>query len=78
MTVDSVDIELGENITAYKGVILLDAGADFDSYLWVLGIQPKQYLFLKLEVLVTVNSSSCEGTDNIDVEFTNIRLSLEK
>ena len=22
---------------------------------------------------VTVNSSSCEGTDNIDVEFTNIQ-----
>ena len=75
VTIEPIEIELGENITACNGgVVLLDAGADFDSYLWNTGDTTQTILVSEAgSYSVTVNSSSCEGTDNIDVEFTNIQ-----
>ena len=75
VTIEPIEIELGENITACNGgVVLLDAGADFESYLWNTGDTTQTILVSEAgSYSVTVNSSSCEGTDNIDVEFTNIQ-----
>ena len=72
--IEPLEIELGENITACTGdVVILDAGSDFDGYLWSTGDTTQTILVSEPgNYSVTVDASSCEGSDEISVEFTEI------
>ena len=72
--IEPLEIELGENITACAGdVVILDAGSDFDGYLWSTGDITQTILVSEPGTYsVTVDASSCEGSDEISVEFTEI------